>query len=328
MADSDPSRHVAELGRLVEDGLSGVVTGKHPANLYDPIRYVLAGGGKRFRPLLTLLSAEAFGVAPERALPAALAVEVFHNFTLVHDDIMDQAAERRGRPAVHVKWDPGDAILAGDRMLGLSYELLQKVEQVDARPLFETFHHMVRRLCEGQAFDKAFETRSDVTLQEYMVMIEGKTAALLEACLVLGGLIGGADPGQLKSLEALGRTLGLAFQIQDDLLDLTAQDPGWGKRIGGDLIVGKKTYLLLTTLETADAPNRAWFERILIQGGLDETEIDEARSRMSDLGVLDAARRALDDLYQEAQNALLRVPPGQPRQTLGWVIDRLSLRAK
>lgn len=324
----DPASHVEALRTQVERALAALTLPAQPANLYDPVRFVLEGGGKRLRPILTLLSGEAFGVSPDRAMPMALAVEVFHNFTLVHDDIMDGASERRGRPTVHVRWDEGDAILAGDLMMGMAYDLLFQTAGADLGRLSQAFNRMVVRLCEGQALDKSFESRSDVGLDAYMRMIDGKTAALLELCLKLGGLAGGAGDEDLALLEQVGRSLGRAFQIQDDLLDLTAVDPGWGKRVGGDLIVGKKTYLLLTALERADAENRAWFGRILVHRGLPEAEIPEARARMERLGVLDHTREALRSLYEDASRALGRLSRTEGVAPIAWVIDRMAARAR
>ena len=320
-----PDSHGAVVDAAVaeiEDGLASLELPTDPATLYDPVRYILASGGKRIRPVLVLLTAEAFGgtEARQRALPAALACEVFHNFTLVHDDIMDHAATRRGRPTVHTTWSEATAILSGDVMMGLAYELLSKAGTDDLAALMQPFHRMVRRLCEGQALDLDFETREDVSVDDYLHMIDGKTGALLELTLELGALLGGARPPAREALQTAGHALGRAFQIQDDVLDLTAESAAWGKTIGGDLMEGKKTYLLLRALERAEGEERLWFQRAL--AGLPAADIDEARERMGALGVLaeasDEVRR-----YTEQGNAGLAVVPEGPA---GGALKGLALQ--
>jgi len=317
---------VARLRRLVEQALPGLIEAtREPAELYEPVRYVLSGTGKRMRPVLLMLAAELYGRPAESVLPAALAVEVFHAFTLVHDDIMDHAAERRGRPTVHVKWDEATALLCGDYLMGLSYALLGQVENAPLARMLAMFHRMVERLCEGQALDKAFETRAHVSVAEYLQMVDGKTSALLELCLQLGGLLGGADESDLQALEQLGRNLGRAFQIQDDLLDLTATSPQWGKPIGADLMEGKKTFPVLAALERADDGERAWFESRLRRRFRPE-EVPEARQRLERLGGLEAARQAVDRYLQEARAALAQLPDRPPVQALAWFLDQLAQR--
>ncbi len=318
---------VASLQARIEDALTTLVPEQEPPDLYEPVRYVLDGGGKRLRPLLVLLAAEAYGVPPDRAMPAALAVEVFHNFTLVHDDIMDHAATRRGRPTVHVRWDESTAILCGDYLLALAYDLLASTESPRLGPIVRRFHRMVAHLCEGQTLDKAFETRPEVTVVDYLHMIDRKTAALLEVSLELGGLLGGAGPEALEALQAMGRHMGRAFQIQDDLLDLVADDARWGKTIGGDLIEGKKTYLLLRTLERATGAERDWFARIVQEGGLPAGDVPEARARMEALGILDEARREVHRYTAAAIDTLQTLPDGPPRHALRWLLDRMQRRA-
>ncbi|NNE34415.1 MAG: polyprenyl synthetase family protein, partial [Rhodothermales bacterium] len=222
---------------------------RKPTELYDPVGYVLESRGKRLRPLLVHLVSRSLGASYETASPVAQGVEVFHAFTLVHDDVMDNAATRRGRQTVHTKWDLSTAILAGDLLLGLSYELVSRVPHELLPRVMSTFGVMVARLCEGQTADMTFEKRGDVALDEYLRMIDRKTGALLECCFCLGGILGGGSDEVVAALGEAGIELGRAFQIQDDLLDLVATDPKWGKKIGGDLIEGKKAYLLLAALD-------------------------------------------------------------------------------
>lgn len=325
-ADTQPAAYVEQLRASVEEALSAVVPTEEPARLYEPVRYVLAGKGKRLRPVLLLLSAEMFGRTPAEAMPAALAVEVFHNFTLVHDDIMDHARERRGRPTVHERWDVDTAILCGDFMMGLSYELLARLDAQSLPEALRVFSWMVARLCEGQTLDKDFESRADVTVDQYLHMIDCKTGALLRAVLDLGGVIGGASEAQRAHLQAVGAHVGRAFQIQDDLLDLVADDARWGKTVGGDLIEGKKTYVLLRALEYASGPEHEWLARIVAQRGLPPEDVPEARARIERLGVLEEAEKAVVNHTEQATAALARLPGGAAQKTLHWLIKRMQAR--
>ncbi len=301
----------ARLRADVEAALAALDLPAEPASLYDPIRYALASGGKRLRPVSLLLAAEAFGEdeARTRALPAALAVEVFHNFTLVHDDIMDRAATRRGRPCVHVTWGEPEAILAGDLMHGLAARLIHETETPRGGRARALFDRMVVRLCEGQALDLAFETRSDVSVEAYLDMIDLKTGALLDLSLELGALVGGADDASLAAMRRAGHALGRAFQIQDDLLDLTADHADWGKAIGGDLVAGKRTFLLLRALE-----RDAWFTQAL--AGLDAADVPEARARMERLGVLSDAEAVVEACVADGLEALSVLPDGAAAEAL------------
>jgi len=321
------AEQVGALRSLVNKALPELVADARPDVLYDPVRYVLDGGGKRLRPVLLLLTADAFGVGTQRALPAALAVEVFHNFTLVHDDIMDHADERRGRATVHLEWDQETAILTGDMLMALSYDLLTQVETPHLVKMLEAYHSMVERLCKGQALDKAFERTDNVSVDDYMRMIDCKTGALLEAVFELGGLVGGVEPSQRTALRKIGRRVGRAFQIQDDLLDLTADDARWGKQVGGDLMEGKKTFLLLRALEQSSGDEHDWFARIVDDGGLPAADIPEARSRMAALGIFDEAEAAVNEYTAGAKQQLNALAQdGQSIETLHWLIDRMRAR--
>jgi len=311
-----------EVGRE----LAGLDLPAEPAGLYDPVRFVLAGGGKRVRPALVLLAAEAFGglEARARAMPAALGVEVFHNFTLVHDDIMDRAATRRGRPTVHQRWDEPTAILTGDLMMGLAARL---VASADADPvaLVEAHYRTVARLCEGQTLDMAFESRNDVTVEEYLGMIDRKTGALLEHALELGALVGGARPGAIDTLRQAGLALGRAFQIQDDLLDLTADPDALGKPVGGDLVQGKRTILVLEARRRAEPRDADWLAAVL-DGGVAPGRVPAIRDRLHSLGVLEAAAASVD-AYTEAGRAGLSVlPAGPPADALRTLALGLASR--
>lgn len=217
-----------------------------PKGLYEPIGYTLAAGGKRVRPRLAILAAQLFGGKVEDVLPAALALEVFHNFTLLHDDVMDKAQVRRGRPTVHVKWNENTAILSGDQMMIEAYKLLSQVPEKKLAKTLRLFNKMATEICEGQQYDVDFESRDDVTIPEYMEMIRLKTSVLLATALQIGAYIGYANDEQQKKIYEYGIHVGLAFQIQDDMLDCYGDEATFGKAIGGDIAENKKTYLWLT----------------------------------------------------------------------------------
>ncbi len=222
---------------------------KEPVNLYEPINYILSLGGKRLRPILVLMATEVFGTDYRKALDAALAIEVFHNFSLVHDDIMDAAPLRRGSATVHEKWDLNTGILSGDAMLINAYQLFENYDGDTFRNLAKLFSKTALEVCEGQQYDVDFETRDDVTQAEYLKMIEYKTAVLVAAALKMGGIVAHASVEDQNSIYEFGRNLGIAFQLQDDYLDAFGDPKTFGKQVGGDIIENKKTFLYLKALE-------------------------------------------------------------------------------
>ncbi len=224
---------------------------KEPRNLYEPIHYILKLGGKRMRPVLTLMSAEVFDADYKLALPAALAVEVFHNFSLVHDDIMDDAPLRRGDETVHEKWNINTAILSGDAMLILAYQYFEKYDTEVFRDLAKLFSKTALEVCEGQQWDVDFETREDVSISEYLKMIEYKTAVLVAAAMKMGAIVAETSKENADLIYDFGLNLGLAFQLQDDYLDAFGNPETFGKQVGGDIIENKKTYLYLKAIEFA-----------------------------------------------------------------------------
>lgn len=222
---------------------------KEPVNLYKPISYILNLGGKRLRPVLTLMTTDIFGGDYKKALDAALAVEVFHNFSLVHDDIMDEAPLRRGKQTLHKKWDLNTGILSGDAMLIYSYQLLESYPAMTFKKLLQVFSQTALEVCEGQQYDVDFENREDVTIPEYLIMIQNKTAVLVAAAMKMGAIIA-EKPDDLQDLiYDFGKNLGIAFQLQDDYLDAFGDPESFGKQVGGDIIENKKTYLYLKALE-------------------------------------------------------------------------------
>ena len=297
-----------------------------PLRLYDPARYILEGKGKRFRPQLVLAASASFGGDRAVALKAAAAVEVFHIFTLVHDDIMDRSDTRRGRDTIHVKWDEPTAILTGDYLLGKSMDLLLSFPDDRLRHVLTYFSDTIRLLCEGQVRDMAFETRSDVTLEEYVQMIDEKTSALLQCSLVLGGLSGEARKVDIEKLSSIGHHLGQAFQIQDDFLDLMTDSEQWGKPIGGDLMSGKKTYLVLKAVEQEALRSESWFSDAMKRGGVPARLIPEARDRMHDLGVTETTRSAVIFHSGEAKRLIDELPEGIGRASLVALTHKMQQR--
>ncbi len=286
--------------QLFESYMAGQNSVKTPAGLYEPVRYIMDLGGKRIRPALALMGYHLYGDDPEQALPAAMAMELFHNFSLVHDDIMDQASLRRGQPAVHARYGLNTGILSGDIMLIMSYQYLlnTRAETNRINRAVRAFTQAAAEVCEGQQMDMDFETRADVTLKEYLTMIEGKTAALLGGCLEVGAWIGGAV--EVGNLAGFGRNIGIAFQIQDDYLDTFGDPRKFGKKPGGDILQNKKTALFLLALEMAG--DRERHELLRLYSGIKTDPDAKIRSVVEiflHLGI-PARVRALQLQYQEA----------------------------
>ena len=245
-----------ELLELFENYLAQTETPSEPELLYTPIVYSMSNGGKRLRPTLLLAAYNIFADDLSKAMPAATAIEMFHNFTLLHDDIMDNAAVRRGRPSVFAKWGANVAILSGDAMLIVAYSLLQKCPKESLPQIFEIFNNMALQVCEGQQYDMDFESRAKVSVVDYMNMIELKTSVLLAGAVSIGAVLGGASEEDCRKLNRFALELGLAFQLQDDLLDSYGNESELGKKIGGDILEGKKTFLMMQAMSHANEPQR------------------------------------------------------------------------
>lgn len=245
---------IKQLQDLVNEAIAQTKYPSHPKELYEPIKYLMGPGGKRMRPVLVLLSAELFGGQASKAMGAALGIELFHNFTLMHDDIMDKAPLRRGKPTVHVKWSESAAILSGDVMLVEAYKMMVKVDTAILREVLDVFNETAAAVCQGQQGDMNFEIRDEVSIEEYLQMIRQKTAVLLAGSMQIGALIGGAEKSQAERLYEFGENLGLAFQLQDDILDVYGDPEKFGKQIGGDIIANKKTFLLIKAKDINTGP--------------------------------------------------------------------------
>lgn len=266
---------INELQKLISDKIDheiSLLNETEPKNLYQPVGYALSMGGKRLRPVMVLLACNLFNDEIEKAYPAALAIEVFHNFTLLHDDIMDQAEMRRNSLSVYKKYSENVAILSGDAMSIMAYNYLLKNSHSDTVPMIELFSQTALEVCEGQQFDMDFETRTDVSIEEYIRMISLKTAVLLACSLKIGALSANAPKESAELLYQFGLNLGIAFQLQDDMLDVFADQDKFGKKIGGDIVANKKTFLLLKALELADEPAKAIIQEWISKVDFDENE--------------------------------------------------------
>src|SRR6476619_3295642 len=277
-----------ELSQLFIDKFNSDHFPKEPASLYDPNRYFLNLGGKRVRPVLCLMGNELFGELSPDAIHAAAAIELFHNFTLIHDDIMDKAPLRRGKETVHQKYGESTALLAGDVMLVAAYEYLNKVAHNTSRQIINLFNKTAREVCEGQQLDMDFEKSSTVNFDDYLHMINLKTSVLLGASLQLGAMLGGAGERNQKLIYEFGRKLGLAFQVQDDYLDAFGDPEKFGKQTGGDIMANKKTFLLIHAFETASEAQKEELHNLL--NGIEDNKVMRVLSIFKDCGIDEWAR--------------------------------------
>jgi geranylgeranyl diphosphate synthase type II len=274
-----------------------------PANLYDPLRYFMTLGGKRMRPILCLMANEMFGGKDNDAMPAALTVELFHNFSLIHDDIMDEAPVRRGKTTVHEKWNNNIGLLSGDVLLINAYQQLAQHEAKHLPALLNLFNKTSVEVCEGQQMDMDFENRSDVGIPEYIEMIRLKTSVLLGCSLEMGAIVADAQKSDAEAIYNFGQDLGIAFQIKDDLLDLYGDPEKFGKQIGGDVIANKKTLLYLLAQEAADDETLELFTELESEKDL-ELKVETARELFSVLGVPKKAQAYMDKYYASALKSL------------------------
>lgn len=299
--------------RKIDEKINLLVEHKEPKSLYDPVNYILSGGGKRIRPVILLFACESVGGNIEDALDAGAAIEVLHNFTLVHDDIMDNADTRRGNETVHKKWNVNTAILAGDNLIAIAYKSLLRTKALGIEKIVKEFTEGVVEVCEGQSYDKDFELENDVTIDKYLMMIQKKTAKLIEVSAVMGAIIGGGTEEQIHNIRNFAVNSGLAFQIQDDLLDIIADEKEFGKKIGGDLIEGKKTYLLLKSLELVNKKeDRDRIEAIVKNSGIKENqeeEIQKVKKIYYDYGIIDAAKKEVEKFTSMADECIKDFKP-------------------
>ena len=292
---------IENYAETLQNYLDEVVTIKEPTKLYEPIKYIVSLGGKRLRPVLTLMACDFFNKDFKEALPAALALELFHNFSLIHDDIMDEAPLRRGKETVHHKWDLNTGILSGDAMLILAYQLFENYEPQKFSELAKLFSTTALQVCEGQQYDVDFETRNDVTIPEYLKMIEYKTAVLLGATMKMGAIVAEASENCKVNTYEFGRNLGIAFQLQDDYLDCFGDPETFGKKVGGDIITNKKTFLYLKTLEKSNASDAEVLKQLFSSYPKDPAKkIEQVKELYVKSG---AARESLQEIVNYTQNA-------------------------
>lgn len=297
----------------INEALSRIDWSREPRGLYEPVGYTLAAGGKRLRPTLALLAAQIFDGVEQKVLPAALALEIFHNFTLLHDDVMDNAETRRGRQCVHRKWNVPTAILSGDQMLIEAYRLLEDIEPRHFAQVHRLFTRMATEICEGQQYDMDFESRKEVTMDEYMRMIRLKTAVLFANALQIGGLLAGAPRNAQNALYEYGILLGLAFQIEDDYLDCFGNAATFGKAIGGDIREGKKTWMRVTALASGMKKP-------------DSRDVEYVLSEYRRLGVDGQAKAEIARLTAEAVSHLDHLPQNDATGQLRRLAEQLAIR--
>lgn len=297
--------------------LNEKIVTNQPVNLYEPITYILNLGGKRLRPVLVLMSTEIFDISYKKALDAALAIEVFHNFSLVHDDIMDAAPLRRGKATVHEKWDVNTAILSGDTMLINAYQLFENYDSTVFKELAQLFTKTAILVCEGQQYDVDFMNREDVGIEDYLKMIEYKTAVLVGASLQMGAIIGGASPECKEALYKYGCLLGIAFQLQDDYLDAFGDPETFGKQLGGDIIENKKTFLYLKALEKANKASARQLEDLYSINPIDAGgKVEAVKSIFEESGASEMVRQEIKNYTEKAFQVLEQIDLPEEKKSL------------
>ncbi|PWL29908.1 MAG: isoprenyl synthetase [Roseivirga sp. XM-24bin3] len=300
---------------LINNRLTEHSYGEQPNELYEPIRYIMSLGGKRLRPVLVLLAYKLFKDDHEAILDQALAVEVFHNFTLMHDDIMDDAPLRRGKQTVHEKWDSSTAILSGDVMLVRAYDLLLDAPG-DLRAIIKAFNECAAGVCEGQQFDMNFETMSSVTEEDYINMIRLKTAVLLGFSLQFGAMLAGASEASTKALYKFGVDIGIGFQLKDDLLDVYADQEKFGKQVGGDIISNKKTFLLLKALELANKEQKTQLTQWIDKKEFDSAEkVEEVTAIYDQIGIKELTLAKMNEYFNKGFESLNKIEVAEERKT-------------
>jgi geranylgeranyl diphosphate synthase, type II len=297
-----------------------------PRSVYEPVRYIMSSGGKRFRAVLVMLSCTAVGGNPRRAYDAAAAMEILHNFTLVHDDVMDHAVVRRGKKTIHIKWDENVAILSGDEMIAQAYRILLNTSSPRLEKILNVYTDALVKVCEGQGFDKEFETQSIVSVDDYFMMIGKKTGRVIEACAEIGALIGGGTPAQVRAMRRYAASIGRAFQVMDDLLDITGDEKTFGKQIGGDIREGKKTFLLLHALSHTTGNDRKLLKSIRPGNTFSYSTIKRIRNIYEHTGAIAAARTEVASNTARAERALGLIPDSNARATLFWLSQQLLRR--
>lgn len=303
---------------------------EEPVSLFEPIKYIMEDGGKRLRPVLTLMAYNLYRDDIEKALKSAIGIEIFHNYTLLHDDVMDDAELRRGRLTVHKKWNSNVAILSGDAAAITAYKYIETVEDAYLRQVIDGFNQVAMDVCKGQQYDMEFESREDVSEEEYIRMIYLKTSVLIAGSMRHGALIAGAPEHEYKALYDFGGYLGLVFQLQDDYLDVYGQVEEFGKKIGGDILCNKKTYLLIKALELAGEEDKALLEGWLKQEKFNpERKIREVTEIYNRAGIQEVTLAKIDDYLEKSRKALEQIEVSRDRKVRFYeMIDFIGERKK
>lgn len=319
-----------QITKKVNEYIDNMPYERRPQSLYDPIRYVLSLGGKRIRPVLMMLGYALFKDDPESIVQTAVGLETYHNFTLLHDDFMDNAPMRRGHQTVHEKWDANTAILSGDTMLVLAYKLIAACPSTQLKGIIDLFTETALEIDEGQQYDIEFETRQDVTEDEYIEMIRLKTSVLLACALKMGALQAGASEKDCQLLYKFGEAIGLAFQLQDDYLDVYGDPATFGKRIGGDILSNKKTYMLINALLKADTVQRAELESWIGRADADPEEKIRAVTRLyNEIGIDRLAQEKINHFFEASKTFLDAVSvPEERKQELRAYVAKMMKRNK
>ncbi|OFX19188.1 MAG: isoprenyl synthetase [Bacteroidetes bacterium GWA2_31_9b] len=321
---------VKELQEITNNYIAENKIGREPFSLYDPINYTLLSGGKRIRPVLVLMSCNLFSEDINQTIDAAVGLETFHNFTLLHDDIMDKADVRRGNPTVHKKWNENTAILSGDAMFIKAYDFFLKCKSPNLHEILTVFNNTALEVCEGQQYDMEFENRDQVSETEYIRMIELKTSVLLAAALKIGAIIGGANNSDAELLYEFGRNIGLAFQLQDDLLDVYGNTEVFGKMIGGDIVANKKTFLLIKAKELAKSKEREILEKYLNDKScLREEKVKAITSIYDNINIKNITQNKIQEYHNKALEFLNKVSVSDERKIeLKKLTEKLIQREK
>ena len=319
-----------EILQLINRYIDEMPYNRQPASLYEPIRYILSLGGKRIRPTLMMLAYNLYQEDPESILPQACALETYHNFTLLHDDLMDHADMRRGNPTVHVKWDANTAILSGDTMLLMAFKLMMQCPQEYLHAVLDVFTETTLEIDEGQQYDISFETRDDVREEEYIEMIRLKTSVLLACALKIGAILGGASASDAENLYKFGEQIGLAFQLQDDFLDVYGDPKVFGKAIGGDILCNKKTFMLINAFNKADEAQRKELEKWVNAVNPDpQQKIVAVTTLYNNIGVDRLAEERIRYYFDESRKYLAAVQvPEESKQELKAYTDKMMKRNK
>lgn len=319
-------KDIIRFKKIIEESLQKIDFPSSPKNLYEPIKYILSLEAKRIRSIALLIAHHLYNKDYTQALSAALAIEMFHNFTLIHDDIMDKASLRRNSKTVHEKWDDNIAILSGDALLVKSYMMLSDINSKTRNEVIDRFSNAAMIVCEGQQMDMDFETTDNISIDDYLIMIEKKTSALFASSFEIGALIGGANTSDQKLIYKFGINLGIAFQLQDDLLDLYGDSTKFGKKVGGDIITNKKTFLYLKSLQLANENQKDELIKLYSQNEMDEAnKIEKVKAIFNNLNIVNITKKKINSYHHNAMNCLNKISTTK-KDALNYFVELLDKR--